>query len=72
MANRKATLPIVSSPWVDKDGVPTVPFGTFMSAIAANIIGPLPAAADDAAAAKAGVAVNGLYHASGVVRIRII
>lgn len=71
-ANRKANLPPVSAPWADGRGVPSIPFGQWAAAIAANIIGPLPAAANDAAAANAGVPINGLYQASGVVRIRII
>lgn len=43
-----------------------------LRAIAAGKIGPLTNAANDAAAATAGVAVNGLYHNAGAVRIRLI
>jgi hypothetical protein len=71
MAQKLAPLPPVSVPWVDAQGRPTLAFTQFMTAFAANNIGPLPSAANDAAAAKAGVPVNGLYQASGVVRIRI-
>jgi hypothetical protein len=48
-----------------------IAFSQWASAIAANNIGPLISAANDAAAAKAGVPVNGLYEASGTVRIRL-
>ena len=66
-----AVLPQATTAWVDAQGRPTLAFLQFMLALAANNIGPLPSAANDAAAAKAGVPVNGLYHASGVVHIRI-
>lgn len=71
MATKLANLPPISNQWVDKNGVPTQAFAQFMSALAANTLGPFPSAVNDAAAAKIGVPVNGLYQASGVVRIRI-
>ena len=51
MALQLAILPQASFPWVDKEGRPTQAFWRFMSAIAANNIGPLTSAANDAAAA---------------------
>ena len=71
MTAKLAPLPQVTTPWVDAQGRPTIAFMQFMQAQAANTIGPLTAAADDASAAKAGVPVNGLYQASGVVRVRV-
>ena len=71
MALQLAILPQASFPWVDKEGRPTQAFWRFMSAIAANNIGPLTSAANDAAAAAAGVPINGLYQNSGAVRIRL-
>ena len=70
--NKLANLPPISNQWVDSRGVPTLAFAQFMSALAANTLGPLPSAANDAAAAAAGVPINGLYQASGVVRIRLV
>jgi hypothetical protein len=72
MATSKlAPLPQASIPWVDQQGRPTQPLRQFMTALAAGNIGPLVSAANDAAAAKAGVPINGLYEASGAVRIRL-
>jgi hypothetical protein len=71
VATKLANLPPISNSWIDSQGRPTQAFAQFMSALAANTLGPLPSAANDAAAAKVGVPVNGLYQASGVVRIRI-
>jgi hypothetical protein len=72
MASAKlATLPSSALPWVDQQGRPTLPLIQFMTAIAANNIGPLTSAANDAAAAKAGVPVNGLYESAGAVKIRL-
>lgn len=72
MASKRAPLPQASIPWVDGQGRPTQAFYQFVTAIAANNIGPLVSAANDAAADKAGVPVNGLYQASGTVRIRLV
>jgi hypothetical protein len=66
-----AVLPQASMPWVDKEGRPTQAFWQFMSAIAANNIGPFASAANDTAAASAGVPINGLYQNAGAVRIRL-
>ena len=44
---------------------------TLMRALAGGTIGPLPSAANDAAAASAGVKVGGLYQSGGAVKIRL-
>jgi hypothetical protein len=66
-----SVLPSSALPWVDGQGRPTTQMIQFMTAIAASNIGPLTSAANDAAAAKAGVPVNGLYQSSGAVKIRL-
>ncbi len=71
MATKQGALPPITTSIVDAKGVPTIAFAQFLSAQSANNIGPLPSAVDDAAAAKAGVPVNGLYQNSGSVRIRV-
>jgi hypothetical protein len=68
---KRAVLPQISIPWVDKEGRPTPAFWQFMSAFAAGNIGPLVSAANDTAAASAGVPINGLYQNAGAVRIRL-
>jgi hypothetical protein len=71
-AAKKAVLPPASIPWINtKDGTPTDAFRNFMTALGSLNIGPLTKAANDGAAAQAGVPVNGLYHADGVVRVRL-
>lgn len=70
-APKLAVLPSPSIPWVNQQGQPTQALIQFMTALAAGNIGPLVSAANDAAAAKAGVPVNGLYQSSGAVRIRL-
>ena len=72
MPNRTANLPPASNPWVDGKGVPTIPFAQFLSAIDSNVLAPLVSAANDTAAAKAGVPINGLYQNAGAVRIRLV
>lgn len=66
-----SVLPSSALPWVDQTGRPTTSFIQAMTALFANNIGPLTSAANDAAAAKAGVPVNGLYESSGAVKIRL-
>lgn len=70
-----SVLPSSAFAWVDSSGKPTQPFAQFMSAFVAAMqsanFGSLPSATDDAAAAKAGVAVGQLYQNSGAVRIRL-
>ena len=71
MAQKRAVLPPTNQPWVDAQGRPTQAFVTFMTALAQNNIGPFPSAANDAAAAKAGVPIGALYQNNGSVQIRI-
>jgi hypothetical protein len=63
MANKRVNLPPSSSQWVDEKGIPTIPFSQAMKALADNINATLPAAVNDAAAAKLGVAIGGQYLA---------
>lgn len=70
MAAKLAPLPQASLSWVDAQGKPTQAFYLFMAAQAANNVGPFVSAANDAAAQKAGVPLNGLYENGGGVRIR--
>lgn len=69
-ARKFAPLPPINVPWVDGQGRPMDSFRNYMVALAAGNLGPLASAANDAEAKAAGVPVNGLYEASGVVRIR--
>lgn len=63
MTTRVANLPSPSLPWIDaKSGRPTDSFRLFMTLFAAGNFGPFIQAADDASAAKAGVAVGGVYQ----------
>jgi hypothetical protein len=76
MANL-SPLPPLSAAWVDKNGVPTLIWRQYLISsdavlrgAAGATFGPLAAAANDAAAAAAGVPVGGLYQTSGTVKIR--
>jgi hypothetical protein len=71
MAAKTFALPPIQQQWINRDGTPTIPFGQAVQALASNIIGPLPSAANDAAAAAAGVQINQLYQNAGAVRIRL-
>ena len=71
MAGKLAQLPPITIPWVDESGTPTTQFGPFMVLFAGGNIGPLVSAANDAAAAKAGVSIGQLYQDNGSVRIRL-
>ena len=71
MAQKLAPLLPTSQPIVDARGVATISFAQFLSALAANNIGPLTSAANDTAAAKAGVPINGIYQNAGAVRVRL-
>jgi hypothetical protein len=63
MTTRIANLPSPSLPWVDPaTGQPKDGFRLFMTLFAAGNLGPFVQAANDAAAAKAGVAVGGVYQ----------
>lgn len=79
MASPQSPLPQPSFAWVDAgSGRPTLVFSLYMASLdaavrglAAGVVGPLVNAANDAAAAAAGVQINGLYHNAGAVRIRL-
>jgi hypothetical protein len=63
MATKIANLPAQSIPWIDTNtGKPLQGFGLFMSQFAALNFGPFVQAANDAAAARAGVVVGGVYQ----------
>lgn len=61
-----------SGAWIDGNGMPTPAFFGYMFALDQNIIGPLTNAVNDAAAATAGVSINGLYRNGSVVMIRVV
>jgi len=82
MANPpKSPLPQPNFPWVTKSEQPTQPFAQYMAqldatvrALAGLMLGApvqLTNAANDAAAAAAGVAVGQLYRTGSVVQIRV-
>ena len=63
---------------VDSQGVPSNFWQDYLTSLdrlvrglAGGVIGPLPSAANDTAAAQAGVKVGGLYQSAGTVRIRL-
>jgi len=73
-------LPKPDQPWVqDRRGEPTQPFGQYMTqldelarALADNHVGTLVNAANDAAAAHAGVAVGALYRSGSQLMVRVV
>jgi hypothetical protein len=71
-------LPPLTAQWANTDGTPAQVWRQYLISLdalargfAGGIIGPLPSAATDAAAAHAGVKIGGLYQSAGTVRIRI-
>lgn len=67
-------LPLISLPWVDKEGRPTIPFGSYMLAVTQGSLPNFPTlvdAANDAAAATAGVAVGQMYKTGSVLKVRV-
>ena len=69
--SKQNNLPVATDQWIDSQGKPTIAFLQFMDATARNVTGPFIEAANDAAAAAAGVPINGLYHNSGGIRVRL-
>ena len=75
----KQPAPRPDIPWVTPpDGRPTLPMAQYLQALDAVVrqlaggqVGTLVNAANDAAAAKAGVAVGALYRNGPVVQIRV-
>jgi hypothetical protein len=70
--------PPINFKLVDSEGIPSNAWqGYFLSldrlvrGLAGGVIGPLPSAANDTAAAHAGVKIGGLYQSAGTVRIRL-
>jgi hypothetical protein len=76
----KQPAPRPDIPWVTPpDGRPTLPMAQYLTALdtvvralAMGQVGTLTQAANDAAAAKAGVAVGGLYRNGSQVLIRTV
>jgi hypothetical protein len=73
MVARVANLPSPQIPWMNADGTPTQAFRNWVVPFASLGFGPFVQAANDAAAAKAGVAVGGVYQdtTTGYLRGRI-
>jgi hypothetical protein len=72
MTGRVANLPSATLPWIDpKTGRPAEGFRLFMTLFAAGNFGPFVSASSDAAAAKAGVSVGGVYQNAGALRVRL-
>lgn len=80
MAQAPQQQPPATTRWIDPaTGRPDLSFYQYMSTVdallrllASGTIGPLVNAANDAAAAAAGVKVNGLYRTGNVVQIRLV
>lgn len=63
MTTRVANLPSPSLPWINMStGCPADSFRLFMTLFAAGNFGPFAQAANDIEAAKAGVAIGGVYQ----------
>lgn len=62
--------------WINPDGTPSLAFLQYMKSLdallIANQLGPLTNAANDAAAAVAGVPIGGLYRTINAVQIRLV
>jgi hypothetical protein len=81
MANAQGPQPPVNTRWIDQDGSPSLSFRQYMltvdallRALAGNLQGvpvQLTNAANDGAAAAAGVAIGQLYRNGSVVQIRV-
>ena len=71
MAGNRAPLPYRTVQWVYQSGRPTDQYARFIEALASGNLGSLPSAANDIAAAAAGVSVGQLYQNAGAVRIRL-
>ena len=61
VAKKQLNLPDPVNTWVDEQGRPTIELAQFMSALSRHVTGPYVVAASDAAAAKAGVPIHGVY-----------
>lgn len=73
-------LPDPGLPWINPaTGRPSEPFAEYLQGVArlavllnSNVVGPLTNAANDAAAAAAGVPIGGLYRITSAVQIRLV
>ena len=72
-------LPPLTAAWVDSNGSPTQVWRNYLLSVdkllqglAGAKVGPIPSAANDAAAAAAGVPIGGLYQTSGTVKVRLV
>lgn len=79
MANPPQPMPQVNLQWVQKDGRPALVLQLYapsldsvVRALAAGVLGPFVNAANDGAAAAAGVPINGLYRNGNAVQIRLV
>lgn len=68
-------LPPINSQLVDQDGRMTIAWQKYMpfldQILRQGLLGPFTNAANDAAAAAAGVPINGFYRNGSVVQIRV-
>jgi hypothetical protein len=81
MATSQGPLPPANIPWIDKPGTPSLAFRQYfltLDAVVKALVGglfgapvQLTNAANDAAAAAAGVAIGQLYRNGSVVQIRV-
>jgi hypothetical protein len=79
MANKRIPFPRPPIKWIDPNGTPTMDFLLYMAFVDGFIAAlagaggtPLISAANDTAAATAGVAINGFYRNGNVVQIRLV
>jgi hypothetical protein len=79
MTTKTGIQPQPNTRWINPDGTPTQVFREYMKSIDVllgglangSVIGPLINAANDAAAAAAGVPIGGLYRTTNAVQIRL-
>lgn len=68
--------PPSSTRWINPDGTPALAFFQYMKSLdtllSGNVVGTLTNAANDAAAATAGVPIGGLYRTTNAVQIRLV
>jgi hypothetical protein len=74
-----AQQPPSTARWINPDGTPSLVFFQYMKAmdvllglLATDQLGPLTNAANDTAAAAAGVAIGQLYRTTNAVQIRLV
>lgn len=76
MAKTQIPQPQSTQKWINPDGTPSLVFFQYMLSVNQlllnNQFGPFVNAANDAAAAAAGVPINGLYRNGNAVQIRLV